>query len=81
MNEMIERVAKAIYDADGEPMYRQQAIAAIKAMREPTKHMRQWGGAAGQWSGVFAGIPDDEADAALRVWETMIDIALGKELE
>lgn len=82
MNAMIERVARALYDAQsddgdwlmhesGGPVrteYRAMARAAIEALREPTNAM------------CFVNGPGDQhnyADAAAReTWRKMIDAAL-----
>lgn len=77
MNEMIERVARAICKADGQDpdhegeltdegtfqwqSYVTDARAAIEAMREPTKAM------------IAACYPDEDAGL---IWRDMIDAAL-----
>lgn len=74
MDEMIERVAKALADHRGVPIdeRRSDAIAAIEAMREPTDEMKRSGG-----EYIFA--DDFNTDSlAGSVWEGMIDAALGK---
>lgn len=78
MNEMIERVARAICladtglpegeTADAREWYRCAARAAIEAMREPTDAMLAEGGVAMS----FASHPSD----ANRSWRAMIDAAL-----
>lgn len=70
MGEMVERVARAIADAQPNgPGWRYcvpDAIAAIAAMREPTDAMR--------WAKELPHIgPDDCAD----LWRAMIDAELG----
>lgn len=91
MNDMIERVARALAplawatlglsDTLANQATRtaslRRARAAIKAMREPTEAMRQCG-VHGQWSGVIEGIPEDERDAATSLWQAMIDAALAE---
>ena len=72
MSEMIERVARAIMDADGDPKgceimeyQMRRARAAIEAMREPTAAMRQ-----------AASHDLEEFDPGI-AWRTMMDAALG----
>jgi hypothetical protein len=75
MIKMIERVARALCEADGQQYdaghfgtlrdcYRWEARIAIEAMREPTKGM------------VLAGIRSDADDFPHAVWRAMIDAAL-----
>lgn len=67
MNEMIERVAKAIHiQRNSTPQ--QQAIAAIKAMREPTEAM---GEAPYRVEGYY-----QTEELQLAGWQAMIDEAL-----
>lgn len=80
MSEMIERVAKAIYegrngaravawgrrDAAHKEPYLKDARAAIEAMRETTRQMRYAGIAAGEESG----------HSVTTTWSAMIDAAL-----
>ena len=67
MTDMIERVTQAIFDKDPESLFtihqaRVYARAAIAAMREPTKAMKE----AGFWDG----------NVALHTYRAMIDAAL-----
>jgi hypothetical protein len=71
MSEMVERVAKAIADADGDytamDHHRGRARAAIAAMREPTREM------------IDAAYKRDYYDNGLSpevAWQTMIDETL-----
>ena len=89
MSEMVERVAKAIYEAgpDGYVWesaapywlneYRDLARAAIAAMREPSVEMEKAG--ARGISACFTPEPDDPP--ALAAWRAMVDAALGKETQ
>ena len=70
MSEMVERVAKAIAEADGDHTvmdhHRRRSRAAIEAMREPTEEMKL--------------APPDvnfSPSEAEYVWQAMIDAALG----
>ena len=67
MTDMIEQVAQAIFAKDPESLFtihqaRVYARAAIAAMREPTKAMKE----AGFWDG----------NVALHIYREMIDAAL-----
>jgi hypothetical protein len=90
MSEMIERVARALFDDEwpGEPLeeewdhnrdaWRQKARAAIEAMREPTKAML---GDQGQPDPRFDDLdyrlePSEYPRALTKIWEAMIDAAL-----
>jgi len=77
MNEMIERVAKAIKDSDSYQDYKDYkgyARAAIEAMREPTEEMIEAGGGViSEWNGDMT--PATEAAAQI-AWPAMIDEAL-----
>ena len=86
MSDMIERVARAIHfrgDDQGDGAWshcqpwlrmvaREQARAAIEAMREPTEAMVASGESAASFG---IGKPKDEA-AIPRVWRWMIDASL-----
>jgi hypothetical protein len=75
MNEMVKRVAKAIEEIDdttvwasGPYPYETLAVAAVKAMREPTENMELAGwDAGGEWW---------EDSCPRVVWWGMIDAAL-----
>lgn len=71
---MIERVTRAIspwYDRDDA---RDVAVAAIKAIRDPTMVMLDAGWAdAGMWVG------DEDLASPYRVWQAMIDAALAED--
>jgi hypothetical protein len=80
MNEMIERVAKAIFDAmdiadglDG-TVAEKYARAAIAAMKEPTKAMEAAGDDLDDWG--VASDPGPGHASALAHWHVMIDEAL-----
>ena len=82
-SEIIERVARAIYEGRNGPgcrawgsqpashqePYLKDARAAIEAMREPTEAMLD----AGKW---VSPLYDDPTPAAVEYWETMIEAAL-----
>jgi hypothetical protein len=66
-NEMIDRVAKAIWVLRNSTP-EQQAIAAIKAMGEPTQAMRSVG----------ADIAGNSEDGAGIIWKAMSEAALSQ---
>lgn len=77
MNEMIERVAKAILEADGghgwhlhAEFYRKAARFAIEAMREPTADMKS------AWDRDFTPWLNEEIEAEYHPYQVMIDEAL-----
>lgn len=84
-NEMIDRVAKAIYEVDGgkgwhlhSKFYLDSARAAIEAMREPTEAMKFSGG---MWCEALMFEEDGEGiifDDIGKVYEVMIDAALAE---
>lgn len=86
MSEMVERVARAIADADmedyegREALYNAFARAAIEAMREPTNNMRGIG-----FDEAYEHIepspygPVVHAKIGQKVWQAMIDAALREE--
>ena len=89
MSEMIERVAKAIWEAKGssqdvEAAFHEMARAAIAAMREPTKHMLAKGETAvdnnidstSDTEGSYDII--NRMGAAAGSWRAMIDAALAE---
>ena len=76
MNEMIERVARAMAEADVHntawKLYVREARAAIEAMREPTEEMfvAAYAVNGGKWT-------DDEYEPPPKIcWSAMIDAAL-----
>jgi hypothetical protein len=79
MNEMIERVAKALRERlditlnEHDGFYEGLARAAIEAMREPTDEMM----VDGEWKekSLMTFAPREESPS-LRVWQAMIDSAL-----
>jgi hypothetical protein len=86
MDNMIERVARAIQASEGGPpaedaywstpctgsiYYTRAASAAIEAMREPTVAMRQAGA-----DNLFGAASDDWKDDAGAIWSAMIEVAL-----
>lgn len=80
MNEIVERVAKAIDDASqppGRPDYKMlmenSARAAIEAMREPTEDMIE----KGMWSRSENG-QYSPRDIAVTIYKAMIDAALAQ---
>lgn len=86
MTDMIERVARALAECDGlticsDASYRMssygiRAIAAIKAMREPSDEML---GEAHDT--LLYSVKGEELGIARAVWSHMIDAALGAEDE
>lgn len=77
MSEMIEKVAKAIWNVhvndtfdqsarDDDPMYKDMAEAAIKAMREPTNSM------------IKSGDELSHDGSSEDIWKDMIAVALKK---
>ncbi|WP_299327619.1 hypothetical protein [Parasphingopyxis sp.] len=89
MSEMVERVARAIATAqwgeddriatEGDFM---AARAATKAMRDPTDEMVRKGGHANaeDWDGdAYSKDPQRWDEDSRRVWQSMIDTALGDE--
>jgi hypothetical protein len=82
MNEMIERVARAIHEKQTEGWsgefvsvwtdYVGCARAAIEAMRDPTKAMADRGDDAA------ATLAITHDSGAVYTWQLMIDVALGK---
>jgi hypothetical protein len=82
MNETVERVARALWDAAGSPdeeswdatmeqfraIYRRQARAAIAAMREPTEEMAD--------AGTKVMATQHQRRWSLPIWRAMIDEAL-----
>ncbi len=73
MSEMIERVAAAMVEVDGDytvmEHHRRRARAAIEAMREPTDEMQE----------AIAAVPHgdlDQAAGGVELWRTAIDAAL-----
>ena len=67
MSEMIERVARALYEADGDDTinWPKLARAAIAAMREPTEAML-----------MESSCNAVETERLVRDWQAMIDAAL-----
>lgn len=78
MNEMIERVARAMWEGRGGSASvtsrHDMARAAIAAMRVPVKAMVEAGRENNEQS-EYSG-PDDLDGHALQVWQAMIDAAL-----
>jgi len=75
-NEMVERVARAICDAEGKPwgVFDEAAIrlarVAIAVMREPTEAMVEIGRDA-RWRS-----PIRDGNSAREIWRAMIDASL-----
>ena len=89
--DMVERVARAIYASDGEEngpwnigteharkCYRENARAAIEAMREPTHAMVDEAVRVAQSGGmsIFYGLVKQGPDAFKALWQHQIDAAL-----
>lgn len=85
MTEMVDRVARAMFDQDhdegwdrGEAatkqIYLNNARAAIEAMREPTEEMVDAAHTAQRWSEGFG--PDIGKVQDQLKWQAMIDVAL-----
>jgi hypothetical protein len=80
MSEMIERIAKVLAKCDAEPeawpQYTDDAIAAIEAMRTPTKAMAIR--AVSECATIDLATDEDFQAVYIDVWESMIDAALNE---
>ena len=86
MSEMIERVAKALAKADGDPSvlfdyYLEHARAAIEAMREPTEEMSKAGFVVNKFDNEIRCCDSPRRLARITMpadpaWKAMIDAAL-----